>query len=109
MRRPRITPKSWLSVYLRPVCSGEAILIDLQRPDLRFQGGTRYTQLHSRTGGSVYSSSAFAQRSLNDCFLRRRNRLRESKSPVQLSRKELAGKPTLIDCEILRFTYNHRS
>src|SRR5260370_2425711 len=78
-------------------CSFEAILVDLQRPDLRFQRGSWYPKLGSGAGGSVHPSSAFAQRSLNDCFLLRGRLLKEARLRVQRCCRRLSRKPTLID------------
>src|ERR1700733_87194 len=53
----------------------EALLVDLQRPDLRLQCGAWHTEPESRAEGSIHPPSAFTQRSLNDCFLLRRELL----------------------------------
>src|SRR5260370_20510088 len=74
----RITYEDALSV-LRGMCSFEAILVDLQRPDLRLQSGSWHAELDRRTGGSIHLSSAFAQRSLDDTFLLRRKILKSAR------------------------------
>src|SRR6266581_2113044 len=55
--------------------SFEALLVDLQRPDLRLQSGSCYAELGSRTGRSMNLSFAFAQRSPNDCLFQGRKPL----------------------------------
>src|SRR5258706_15808090 len=75
MKLRRIRSESVL-VVLRGVSGFEAVLVDLQRPDLRFQCGAWHTESGSRAEGSGHPSSAFTQRSLNDCFFLRR-KLRE--------------------------------
>src|SRR5882672_1157495 len=82
---------------LRGIASFEAILVDLQRSDLMLQSGSWYAEFGSCAGRSVHPSSAFAQRSLNGCFLLRRKPLKEGRPRVRLSCKRLPGKPTLID------------
>ena len=54
---------------LRGICNFEASLVDLQRPDLRLQSGSRYTEFGRGAGGPVHSASAFAQRGLDNRFL----------------------------------------
>src|SRR5882757_5737070 len=104
----RIGSESALAV-LRGSEVFEAVLVDLQRPDLRLQCGAWHTEPGSRAEGSVHPSSAFAQRSLNDFFFLRR-KLREYANLFGgLSRTGLPRKPTLVDCEIVRFTDNDRS
>src|ERR1700739_4285582 len=63
----------------------EAILVDLQRPDLGLQSGSGNTEPRSRARGSVYLSSAFRQRSLDNCLLLRRKLLKKTMSPTGLS------------------------
>src|SRR5258708_328158 len=80
-----------------------------QRPDCRLQSRSWYAEFGGCAGGSVHPSPAFAECGLNDCFLLRRKPLKEAKPPVRLSWNGLPRKPTLIDGEILRFTYDDRA
>ena len=49
--------------------SSEAILVDFQRPNLRFQRGPRYAQLGRGPRGSEHAPAAFFQGSLNHVHL----------------------------------------
>jgi hypothetical protein len=55
----RIRSESVLTI-LRGVSGFEAVLVDLQGPDLRLQCGAWHTELRGRAKGSVYPPSAFA-------------------------------------------------
>jgi hypothetical protein len=54
---------------LRGRCILEAVFVDLQRRNFRFQGRSMDPQFCSRSCRSGYPSMAFAQSSLNDLFL----------------------------------------
>src|SRR5260370_17811606 len=73
------------------------------------QSGSWHAEFGSGAGGSVHSSSAFAQRSLNDRLLLRRKLPKRFKSTARHSNGRLPGKPTFIDGESLCFTYNDGS
>jgi hypothetical protein len=60
------------------------------------QGGSWYAKFGSRTGGPVYTSSAFAQRSLNDCFLLSRKLLKTAEWFRKAGPQEVVR--TLADC-----------
>ena len=82
---------------LRGIASSKAILVDLQRPDLRLQGGSWYAEFDGRAGGSIDPAAAFPQRSLDGCLVLRRKPLKKVRAPIRLLRRRLAGKPTFID------------
>src|SRR6185295_6561578 len=87
----------------------EAILIDLQRSDLRLQCGSRYAQLGGGARRSVHAPSAFPQSTLNDGFLLRGTRFKNVKPAVLLDGNRSSRKPALVNREILSFTDDHRS
>src|ERR1700675_2813520 len=55
----------------------EAILVDFQRTNLRFQRGSRYAQLGGRPVRSEYAAPAFLQGGLNHVLLLRHQSPRE--------------------------------
>jgi hypothetical protein len=67
------------------------------------------SELCSRAGRPVVPSLAFAQGGLDLCFLLRRKVSIKDKLAARFSRTGMPRKPTLIEREILRFTYNYRS
>src|SRR5882757_4013058 len=87
----------------------KAILVDLERLDLRLHRGSRNTQFGSCARGPVHPSSAFAEGRLDDGLLLRRRPSQNVEPTVLLGCDRLSRQPTLIDGETLGFTHDNRS
>src|ERR1700733_4463711 len=94
---------------LRGRCILEAVFVDLQRRNFRFQGRSMNPQFCSRSCRSGYPPLAFAQSSLNDLFLLGSEPPRKFNLDHWFRCESWSRKPTLIDCETLGFTYNDRT
>src|SRR5271154_1514688 len=98
--------------YLRIICgnrkpsssrnSPEALLVDFQGSNLRFQRGSRYAQLGGRPGGSEHAAAALFQGRLNHAFLLGVEGLRELGGISRMCEKRLLRQPAFIDRENLR-------
>ena len=85
----------------------EAMFVDLEGPDLRFQGRGRNTEPGGRTQRSGHAASAFGQGSLNYLFFLSHQLVGE-RLACRLSLTRLPNEPTLIDREDLRVTEDNR-
>src|SRR5580692_5827351 len=87
----------------------EAVLVDLQRSDLRFEGGSWNTEFFSGAARPINTPPALAQGCLdNRLFLGWRCSERVP-ADYRSGRRRSAGEPTLVHRKNFRVTHNHRS
>src|SRR5271165_5645641 len=84
------------ALALFQICPLEAMLVDFQCPDLRFQRGSRNAEFGSGTRGPVYASTAFAQGSFNDGLLLFWRPIEEAGLDLRDCGRRPARKPTFI-------------
>ena len=89
--------------------SSEAILVDLQCPDLRFEGGSWNPEFFSGPCGAIYASPAFAQGCLDNRLFFSGRRSERVPADFQPGRGRSSGKPALIDRKSFHITYDDGS
>src|SRR5262249_32535497 len=85
------------------------ILVDLQRPDFRFQSGSWHTEPRSRARRSKHLSSAFSEGSLDTLFLLSGKLSGKIDRGFWVRCNRLPRKPALVHGEVLCFTHNDGS
>src|SRR5271154_2382911 len=87
----------------------EAILVDFQRPNLRFQRGPRDAQLGRSPLGSEYPAATFFQGGLNHFLLLRQESSGKLHLVFRFCQRRLLWKPAFIDRKSLRFAKYDRT
>src|SRR5580692_5556221 len=87
----------------------EAVLVDLQRSDLRFEGGSWNAKFFSGSAGPINAPPALAQGRLDDRLFFRGRRSEQIPADFCPARGRSAGKPALVDRKNFRVTYDDRS
>ena len=101
LRLKRKPSTSWIRL--------EAILVDFQRPNLRFECRPRYAQIASGPLGTEHATAAFLQGRLNHALFLRRDSSREFDLVFRLVRILLHWQPGFAYEENLRLAKYYRS
>src|SRR6266436_8685841 len=92
-----------------PLLRPEAILVDSERTNLRFQRRPRYAQLGRRAVGSEYSAAAFFECSLYHLLFLREKSARELNFFPRFRGKRLLWQPAFVDRKSFRVAKDYGS